>query len=186
LLASFDAAAAAMLPPFVLMSSCADHMVPWHEAAEMAVALRLCGVAAKQLIYDRSLHNDFVLDWTVLPAATSAVKASSHLTRRDGITAPLATAAAPPPAAAAAAGKQLPDGVSGTDQSRPGSAVNVANLPACAKDLINIVTGRAQLVYDTAKVEHLAAAVSALEVTAGVASRAPGATGGLPMPASRL
>lgn len=30
----FPAAAARFLPPFVVMSSCGDHMVPWHEGAE--------------------------------------------------------------------------------------------------------------------------------------------------------
>lgn len=51
--------------------SLADHMVPWHEAAEMFLALRACGVPAKHLIYSRAQHNDFVLDWTPAKVAAS-------------------------------------------------------------------------------------------------------------------
>jgi hypothetical protein len=64
-LRSFCCAAAKQLPPFILMSSCRDHMVPWHEAAEMAAACQACGVPVKHLIYNTAAHNDFVLDWPV-------------------------------------------------------------------------------------------------------------------------
>eukprot|EP00775_Hariotina_reticulata_P008278 gene8278-8465_t len=74
----------------------------------------------------------------------------------------------------------------GTSQSRAGSLGEVGKLPACAKDLISIVTGVAQLGYDTAKVEHLTAAVSVLEVTAGVISGSAAPEGRLPIPVPRL
>jgi hypothetical protein len=57
------ARAARRLPPCVLMGSCADHMLPWHEGAEMAAQLRRCGVAARQLVYNHVGHGDFVVAW---------------------------------------------------------------------------------------------------------------------------
>ncbi|GAX73065.1 hypothetical protein CEUSTIGMA_g518.t1 [Chlamydomonas eustigma] len=51
------------LPPAVIMSSCSDHMVPWHEGAEFVDALHSLGVPARHLIYNHVLHSDYVMSW---------------------------------------------------------------------------------------------------------------------------
>lgn len=60
---SFPPAAAQSLPVFVLMSSCTDHMIPWHEAAELTHAVTALGGTAKHLIYRDVAHNDFFTAW---------------------------------------------------------------------------------------------------------------------------
>lgn len=59
-------AAAARLPPSVLMSSCTDMTVPWYESAEMYWRLYDCGVPVRHLVYNKVGHGDFVIDY---PAA---------------------------------------------------------------------------------------------------------------------
>ncbi|MEW5313171.1 MAG: hypothetical protein WDW38_004760 [Sanguina aurantia] len=54
------------LCPVVLMSSSADHMVPWHESAEMMHHLSMCGVPARHLQYNHVRHSEYVLAWTLL------------------------------------------------------------------------------------------------------------------------
>jgi hypothetical protein len=49
----FPLAAAARLPPAVLMSSCTDMTVPWYESAEMYWRLHDCGVPVKHLVYNK-------------------------------------------------------------------------------------------------------------------------------------
>lgn len=78
LLSCFSADAAGFLPPCILMSSCSDHMVPWHESAEMAVALHSCRVPVKHLIYNATSHNDFVLAWTPIKIARTQKTASKQ------------------------------------------------------------------------------------------------------------
>ena len=51
------------LPPTFVMSSCADHMVPWHEAAEFVSALQQAGAPARHLIYNHVGHSDYVMSW---------------------------------------------------------------------------------------------------------------------------
>ena len=51
------------LPPTVVMSSCADHMVPWHEAAEYVDSLHRVGAPARHLIYNHVGHSDYVMSW---------------------------------------------------------------------------------------------------------------------------
>lgn len=68
-----------------VLCSLGDHMVPWHEAAEMFLALRACSVPAKHLIYDTAQHNDFVLDWVPLRgAAATAAAAAARQTAAPG------------------------------------------------------------------------------------------------------
>jgi acetyl esterase/lipase len=141
LLRGFSAADAAQLPPFVLMSSCGDHMVPWHEAADMALALQACGVPAKHLIYDNFLHNDFVLDWT--PAVVAASGAGSVATAEAAAEQVIA---APAAAAAAAAGGGVSEVSRATASSSAGDS-----MPAFAQDLVSIVTGRVQLQFSSSK-----------------------------------
>jgi hypothetical protein len=52
-----------LLPPTVVMSSCADHMVPWHEAAEYVDSLHRVGAPARHLIYNHVGHSDYVMSW---------------------------------------------------------------------------------------------------------------------------
>jgi hypothetical protein len=59
----FPLAAAARLPPTVLMSSCTDVTVPWYESAEMFHRLCDAGVPAKSLVYNKVGHGDFVTRW---------------------------------------------------------------------------------------------------------------------------
>jgi acetyl esterase/lipase len=143
LLRGFSVADAAQLPPFVIMSSCGDLMVPWHEAADMTLALQACGVPAKHLIYDRYLHNDFVLDWNPSLVSTSTTGAG-------GVAAAEAAAermiAAPAAAAAAAAAGGVAE-VSRAAASRSGGDA----MPAFAQDLVSIVTGRVQLQFNSGK-----------------------------------
>jgi hypothetical protein len=47
-------------------------MVPWHEAAAMALALTACGVPVKQLMYNRPAHNRWVDAVTLGPAGRQA------------------------------------------------------------------------------------------------------------------
>eukprot|EP00955_Chlamydomonas_euryale_P006172 65617-Chlamydomonas_euryale.AAC.1 len=54
---------ASHLPPTYVMSSCADHMVPWHEGAEFTDALSCARAPARHLIYNHVLHSDFVMSW---------------------------------------------------------------------------------------------------------------------------
>ncbi|KAK9804327.1 hypothetical protein WJX72_007043 [[Myrmecia] bisecta] len=65
-LADFSAADAAHLPPCVLLSSCRDRTVPWHESAEMYWHLHDCSVPCKHLMYEKPGHADFVIDWRPL------------------------------------------------------------------------------------------------------------------------
>ena len=67
-------AAAARLPPAVLMSSCADVTVPWFESAELFHRLVDAGVPAKHLVYNKVGHGDFVVDW---PARSRAPEAAA-------------------------------------------------------------------------------------------------------------
>ncbi|GLI71096.1 hypothetical protein VaNZ11_016165, partial [Volvox africanus] len=83
---AFSLAAAARLPPFVLMSSCSDHMVPWHEGAELALQLRRCGVPVRHLLYNHVGHGDFVMAWrplkpAAMPTAVEGPDADLHLER---------------------------------------------------------------------------------------------------------
>jgi hypothetical protein len=41
----FCVRAGRLLPPFVIMSSCGDHMVPFHEGAEFVTQLHRCARA---------------------------------------------------------------------------------------------------------------------------------------------
>jgi hypothetical protein len=122
-------------------------MVPWHEAAEMFLALRSCGIPAKHLIYDRTQHNDFVLDWTPVRLTTpAAINAAA--------TAAAALQAATPGSSTAAS-----------------AAVNSGEaLQPFARDLLAILTGRVQVRFDTGSSARTAAAVDALERAAGVPS----------------
>ncbi|KAG1673937.1 hypothetical protein FOA52_015692 [Chlamydomonas sp. UWO 241] len=63
---------ALLLPPTFCMSSCADHMVPWHEGAEFVDALHGVGAPACHLIYNHTLHGDFVMSWKPMSAAAVA------------------------------------------------------------------------------------------------------------------
>ncbi|GIL85951.1 hypothetical protein Vretimale_9012 [Volvox reticuliferus] len=81
---TFSVAAAARLPPFVLMSSCSDHMVPWHEGAELVLQLRRCGVPVRHLLYNHVGHGDFVMAWrplkpAAMPTAGGGPDADLHL-----------------------------------------------------------------------------------------------------------
>ena len=51
------------LPPTIVMSSCADHMVPWHEGAEYVTSLHRVGAPARHLIYNHVGHSDYVMAW---------------------------------------------------------------------------------------------------------------------------
>jgi acetyl esterase/lipase len=146
LLRGFSLADAAQLPPFVVMSSCSDHMVPWHEAADMTLALQACGVPAKHLIYDSYLHNDFVLDWS--PAAVDAGGRGAAV----GAAAELALVV--PAAAAAAAGggvAEVSRAIASGSVVSSNSSSSVYSMPAFAQDLISIVTGRVQLQFSCSK-----------------------------------
>lgn len=57
------------LCPVVLMSSAADHMVPWHESAELIHHLSMCGVPCRHLMYNHVRHSEYVLAWTLLKGA---------------------------------------------------------------------------------------------------------------------
>jgi acetyl esterase/lipase len=160
LLRGFSVADAAQLPPFVLMSSCGDHMVPWHEAADMALALQACGVPAKHLIYDRFLHNDFVLDWSpaVVAASGAGSVAAAEAAAERAIAAPAA-------AAAAAAGGGVSE-VSRVAASSSGGD----SMPAFAQDLVSIVTGRVQLQFSSSNTAiELAAAADGRSMDAAAA-----------------
>jgi hypothetical protein len=126
-------------------------MVPWHEAAEMFLALRSCNIPAKHLIYDTPLHNDFVLDWNPvrLAATSSAVD----------------TAAAAVGAEAKSATAMSARAAGGSSSS---SSSSKEALPAFARDLLAILTKQLEVRYETGSSEQTAAAVAALERAAGV------------------
>ncbi|GIL64691.1 hypothetical protein Vafri_18546 [Volvox africanus] len=121
---AFSLAAAARLPPFVLMSSCSDHMVPWHEGAELALQLRRCGVPVRHLLYNHVGHGDFVMAWrplkpAAMPTAVDGPDADLHLERllpcgRDflriakGRVQPVATGAATPLSSSSSSSNQIP------------------------------------------------------------------------------
>ncbi|GLC42361.1 hypothetical protein PLESTM_001324900 [Pleodorina starrii] len=73
---AFSLAAAARLPPFLVMGSCSDHMVPWHEGAELVLQLRRCGVPVRHLLYNHVGHGDFVMAWRPLDVRKEAPPAS--------------------------------------------------------------------------------------------------------------
>lgn len=54
-------------PPTILQASTSDVTVPWYESADMHWALHDCGVPSKCLIYNRTGHGDFVVEWRPLP-----------------------------------------------------------------------------------------------------------------------
>ncbi len=58
--AALPAAAARLLPPAVLMSSCDDITVPWLESAEMYWRLHDLGVPVQHLMYQRFGHGAYV------------------------------------------------------------------------------------------------------------------------------
>lgn len=128
-------------------------MVPWHEAAEMFLALRSCDIPAKHLIYDRTQHNDFVLDWSPVRVTNGITPAAS--------TAAVAAAAADDQRAAAPG-----------SSTAAGAAINSSSeaLQPFARDLLAILTGRVQVRFDTGSSARTAAAVDALERAAGVPS----------------
>jgi acetyl esterase/lipase len=63
------------LPPFSLLCSTSDTVVPWRESSDMLMALREAGVDAELLMYDHVGHGDFVVDWK--PDASSEIKEHS-------------------------------------------------------------------------------------------------------------
>lgn len=69
----FSVAHAQRLPPTVLLSSCMDAVVPWHESSEMFWALHDCGAPAKSLVYNSVQHGDFVTAWKPVPELHAAV-----------------------------------------------------------------------------------------------------------------
>jgi hypothetical protein len=127
-------------------------MVPWHEAAEMFLALRSCNIPAKHLIYDRALHNDFVLDWNPIRMTAESATVST---------------------AAAAVGAQAQQGSVDADAKRVrdgggSSSSSTEALPAFARDLLAILTKQCEVRYEAGSSEQTAAAVAALERAAGV------------------
>ncbi|KAG2483120.1 hypothetical protein HYH03_018010 [Edaphochlamys debaryana] len=86
----FTVAAARRLPPCVVMGSCADHMVPWHEGAELVARLQRCNVPVRHLLYNHVGHGDYVMAWRPIDLAkaeggdvsTSAVAAAPPDRRR--------------------------------------------------------------------------------------------------------
>lgn len=60
------------LPPTVLMSSCADKVVPWYESAEMFWMLHDCGVPVKHLVEPFAAHADYVISWRPRPSSKGA------------------------------------------------------------------------------------------------------------------
>jgi hypothetical protein len=153
-------------------------MVPWHEAAEMFLALRSCGIPAKHLIYDRTQHNDFVLDWSPVRVTNGTTPAAST------------AAVAADDQRAAASGSS----------TAAGAAINSSSeaLQPFARDLLAILTGQVQVRFDIGSSARTAAAVEALERAAGVPrlqqhadSAAAGTVSrqlwtGMPQPLSRL
>lgn len=107
----------------------------------MALALRAAGVPAKQLIYDRLLHNDLVLDWPVTARAGAGDVAAS---------------------AGGTLSSQAGEAASGEPQQH--------QMHAAARDLVAIATGRAALRFSSASAADnaaAAAAVAALEDAGG-------------------
>jgi hypothetical protein len=126
-------------------------MVPWHEGAEMFLALRFCGVPAKHLIYDKAQHNDFVLDWAPhrKAAAASTVSNSTYTAAVQGY-----------------GTERSADAASSVAGSAAGSTIET--LPAFARDLLLILTGQVKVRFETGSSKHTAAAVAALERAAGL------------------
>ena len=121
------AAAQQQLPPCILMSSCGDVMVPWHEAAEMAAAVQACGVPVKHLIYNTPAHNDFVMDWHVLWGTDSS---SSGGGERKGSSSSNSSSTGSGAAGAVGNGEE-----------------DLRGLPGFARDLVNIVKGKVRVQY---------------------------------------
>ncbi|KAL6763050.1 Alpha/Beta hydrolase protein [Haematococcus lacustris] len=72
-------AAAGQLPPCFLMSGCGDHMVPWHEGAEMAHQLGRLGVPVRHLLYQFAGHSDFIMRWPLMRSAASPTIHAPHV-----------------------------------------------------------------------------------------------------------
>jgi hypothetical protein len=142
----------------LLLCSLGDHMVPWHEAAEMFLALRACNIPAKHLIYDRALHNDFVLDWNPIRNAAGSLQVSTAAAAAD----------------AGAVGDQAKQGrvdaakYGSADGGGRSSSSSTEALPAFARDLLAILTKQLKVRYETGSSEQTAAAVAALERAAGL------------------
>ncbi|KXZ41379.1 hypothetical protein GPECTOR_510g480 [Gonium pectorale] len=115
---AFSLAAARWLPPCVVAGSCSDHMVPWHEGAELVAQLRRCGVPVRPLLYNHVGHGDFVMEWRPLDVRQRR-RQQQPQQRRDP--------------EAAAAGAAAPGGWLGEDTE---------GLLPCAIDFLRIATGR--------------------------------------------
>ncbi|EFJ47659.1 hypothetical protein VOLCADRAFT_91633 [Volvox carteri f. nagariensis] len=150
----FNLAAASRLPPFVVMGSCSDHMVPWHEGAELVLQLRRCGVPVRHLLYNHVGHGDFVMAWRPLKAAAAIAAAA---------------------AAAAAAGPPPPPSSSSSSAIAAATApdMHLEGLLPCGRDLLRIALGRVQLMAATA-----AAAAPTHHLPPGRSSAAVSAAGG--------
>ncbi|KAJ9521913.1 hypothetical protein QJQ45_024781, partial [Haematococcus lacustris] len=75
----FSVQAAGQLPPCFLMSGCGDHMVPWHEGAEMAHQLGRLGVPVRHLLYQFAGHSDFIMRWPLMRSAASPTIHAPHV-----------------------------------------------------------------------------------------------------------
>jgi hypothetical protein len=139
-------------------------MVPWHEASEMFLVLRSCGIPAKQLIYDRAQHNDFVLDWSPVKAASGSGGAAGG---GAGAGVPVSTSAAGVALNRYGSSSGSSSTLVGAASSSGGSS-SAEQLPAFAQDLLAILQGKVQVRFETGSSERTAAAVAALEQAAGL------------------
>ncbi|GFR41630.1 hypothetical protein Agub_g2357 [Astrephomene gubernaculifera] len=160
----FSLAAARRLPPFVVMGSCADHMVPWHEGAELVDQLRRCSVPVRHLLYNHIGHGDFVMPWRPMDLRERQAQLDS-----------------------AASGS-----VTGIERSRDveanttssnangnnGNDPGMEDLLPCARDFLLIAMGRVQPVQDTNR-GHVGRGLLPSGMIAAGAGEQQGATGGV-------